>query len=871
MEVDASQSSRPIPPTPRPSTIEIPGAGRRRRRRRRAADRTPPAHATCDTATEAILLTLVIFTPWALGTTQSWSIWTANLLCYALGLLLAAKWVIRWREEYRPARWGEVLVVTEASGDLSPPRRRVDPATGGLAILTVLLLGYILISALNARADYNARTRAFEYFEGTWRWLPFTYDRSSTWFVFWQYLGLACAFWSVRDWLLHRSRQDLKDDDTPRWSDPGAKLVIPARLGRLLWVLCLNATLLAVVSIIQRAEGTSRLLWLVESRSGKQADTVFGPWSYRSNGAQYFNLVWPVCLAFWLWLQERAGRALTGRLSRFDGPQLILLPCAIFVAACPMISASRGGAMVSVLGGGLATLMVYFMSRRDIARSARRLTAGALVVAGLVAAVFGWPTIRERLAQPDTRFATGIDVRTNDFTVLLRVRVPEEPKAGWQSLVGFASNGRLATQPGSFQLAWVSQGAFLVQAIGSTLTNYQRFFATNLVVAQAGREVQLAVVRQGNVRVFVDGQEVGGMEVQAGRAPGWNGFLQTRYLFVSDASVGGVALVNFAMTPEEIARSAAQPLGQLEDELLKAVPVNEVAGATASFTLPERVTAEVSTRPTDPATPWWVLRRRSGSGPLGMTQTLKDLDPRLRGPLRVGFRAWNPANDPIHLGVRLDGGPVSFAVVDPRSEAGLDLVCRAPHGQPPSQVEVFLVDEEGNPIEEAPAGTQLYFRELNLHAGGSVFAQELVRKVRLLEFTDRMSGRNEIYGNAMRMAQDYPVWGSGAGTFATVYQLYMQPGQDWAAYLHNDWLELRITFGWVGFTLIVAALAVLLYRSWLGGGLSALRVVIALWWLALAGCLAHARFDFPFQVYSVLFLFLLLCAILSVLTAARPR
>jgi len=33
-------------------------------------------------------------------------------------------------------------------------------------------------------------------------------------------------------------------------------------------------------------------------------------------------------------------------------------------------------------------------------------------------------------------------------------------------------------------------------------------------------------------------------------------------------------------------------------------------------------------------------------------------------------------------------------------------------------------------------------------------------------------------------------------------------------------------------------------------------------WLALGGCLVHARFDFPFQIHSTLLLFLVLCAML---------
>ena len=42
--------------------------------------------------------------------------------------------------------------------------------------------------------------------------------------------------------------------------------------------------------------------------------------------------------------------------------------------------------------------------------------------------------------------------------------------------------------------------------------------------------------------------------------------------------------------------------------------------------------------------------------------------------------------------------------------------------------------------------------------------------------------------------------------------------------------------------------------------------------LALAGCLVHARFDFPLQIHSILFLFLLIAAMLAALgTMARKN
>ena len=50
---------------------------------------------------------MIVFAPWAFGATERWSIWTMNVGGYVLGLLLAAKWWIRWRTGYRPARWGD--------------------------------------------------------------------------------------------------------------------------------------------------------------------------------------------------------------------------------------------------------------------------------------------------------------------------------------------------------------------------------------------------------------------------------------------------------------------------------------------------------------------------------------------------------------------------------------------------------------------------------------------------------------------------------------------------------------------------------------------------------------------------------------------
>ena len=129
------------------------------------------------------------------------------------------------------------------------------------------------------------------------------------------------------------------------------------------------------------------------------------------------------------------------------------------------------------------------------------------------------------------------------------------------------------------------------------------------------------------------------------------------------------------------------------------------------------------------------------------------------------------------------------------------------------------------------------------------------------------AARDGIYERARPMAADYPIFGTGPGTFAAVFNLYRDTTETyWPAQIHNDWLETRITFGWAGSALISLAFVTVLVRWFVPGGIHGSRPFVVLTWLALAGCLVHARFDFPFQIYSILFLFLVLCAILSDLT-----
>ncbi len=486
------------------------------------------AYRLCDDLSGALILPMLVFSPWAFGTTQPWAIWCMNFAGYALGVLLLAKLFIRKLKGYPAPRWDSF---SSRSGIFS---RRHHPAarllTRTLAVLTLAVLADILVSALNAGANFNDATQVFEY-QPHLAWLPYSLDGARTWFYFWMYLGLAAAFWSVADWLPGMSSAEERAIQVAGKNDAEKSVpLLPARLRTLLWLLCINGAALGIESIAQRAAGSSKLLFLVQPRVNREGLTQFGPYAYRSNAAQYFNMLWPLALGFWWTLQRTAG-------SRGTAQHWLLL-CAAIMAACPVISTSRGGALVA--GGILILALVYI---------------------------------------------------------------------GFTSLFSF--EGRSKSGP----VRWGTVGLLILF---------------------------LTVV------------------VSLGWYFGWD-----------------------------------------------------------------------------------------------------SLAPRM-GEIGEGYQ-----------------------------------------------------------------------------------------------------GREEMYEAARPMAKDYPLFGTGPGTFATVFSLYRFSDETyWPAQLHNDWLETRITFGWLGFGLALAALACVGLRWFVPGGIRGSRRFVVLAWLGLGGCLVHALFDLPFQIHSVFLLFLVICAIL---------
>ncbi|MFM2294608.1 MAG: hypothetical protein RLZZ350_1021, partial [Verrucomicrobiota bacterium] len=352
-----------------------------------------PFYAWAELATEALLYFMVVFTPWAFGCTQTtalpqilfvqcqqaWTIWTMNFCGYALGILLLVKLFVR-AAGYHAPRW---------DGQASAAARW---ATRLLAAATLGILTWSGTAVLNFQLDPDR----FVFNEKCALWLPHSFDVQASWRFFLNHLALAAAFWAARDWLLGKTLREMR-------GEAGRVAFLPARLKRLLWVASVNGALLAVEGIAQRLSGTEKLLWYKQPRLNRTNESQFGPYAYRSNAAQYFNLLWPVALALWWTLRREA--QFTARGGAKKNTHHWLLGCVLLMAVCPLLSFSRSGAIVGVAMLAMSALVLATALRQ--AHGATKfgffLFFTVILVLGFA---FGWNTLGERMQDLHTG-ATG--------------------------------------------------------------------------------------------------------------------------------------------------------------------------------------------------------------------------------------------------------------------------------------------------------------------------------------------------------------------------------------------------------------------------------------------------------------------------------
>ena len=120
-------------------------------------------------------------------------------------------------------------------------------------------------------------------------------------------------------------------------------------------------------------------------------------------------------------------------------------------------------------------------------------------------------------------------------------------------------------------------------------------------------------------------------------------------------------------------------------------------------------------------------------------------------------------------------------------------------------------------------------------------------------FSDNMSNRTQIFEVALRMINEYPIFGSGPGSFEAIAQFELgETFSSWVSWVHNDYLEFYLTFGKLGGAILIALTVILALQflaTFLEGSARSVK-----WFalLAIIGVTVHAILDFPLQVYSIL-------------------
>lgn len=315
----------------------------------------PFGHERADAMSGWLIKFVIVFAPWAFGTVQLWSTWVVNVTCYLLGLLLVVKYVSRERNFYKPEAWVSRRGFTRI-------------ATVVCAITMWTMVALVLISAINYAAIFE--TDEIYTLRDHLKWLPTSYDAPRTWHWFWIYLGMACFFWAVQDWLSLRSEEDVIDEEYPRFPKIGK------RLRQILWTLGISSALLGLQAIAQRVTGSSDLLWIVDS--GNVATHIFGVYVYRSHAAQYLNLIWPAIFGFWIALDKAED-------SQASRSSLFLLTIIFVISGSAFASFSRAGAAVTIGCMGLCFLSFWKNSARSLQM---KVVISAVVLSGIVFGFF---------------------------------------------------------------------------------------------------------------------------------------------------------------------------------------------------------------------------------------------------------------------------------------------------------------------------------------------------------------------------------------------------------------------------------------------------------------------------------------------------
>jgi len=167
-------------------------------------------------------------------------------------------------------------------------------------------------------------------------------------------------------------------------------------------------------------------------------------------------------------------------------------------------------------------------------------------------------------------------------------------------------------------------------------------------------------------------------------------------------------------------------------------------------------------------------------------------------------------------------------------------------------------------------GTFLAIMFISLYVGINATLQRFALDRLLAE------GRPTVWANTMGINADYPVFGSGLGTFASLYPAYEETWKQTSffSHAHNDYLEYLAELGVLGMILLCGVILFLLVRSFLvwrerrhpevkGLALGGMIAVVLM--------LIHSIGDFNLHIPANMLLFSVVLSLTFVLVFYRMR
>lgn len=308
---------------------------------------------------EVFFALLVLFGPWAFGTTQPWSVWT---LCIGTTIFFLMSSFLLLMDRYFCKRFDIEDYLSQKCW-----WTWVDWVFVGLSFLPLL---YIFIQWWNA-CSYSTPGDMYdlndlEYIEA----LPTSFDKPYTAYYLVIYFTLFLGYLGVR-FLAHvksRMQQSL--------------------LEHFLWIALASAFVMVIVGSLMRLDKTKTILWLVEREHFGGINNSFGPYGYRSSAAQYMNLLWPLGIAMWWNVCSQIQKITRTHGHRilfirsFFNKYILMAVMGVFVFAGVWIAISRGGVWIGSAAGVCLVLFIFF----DAICSPKR---NLFLVAGIVLFLLG--------------------------------------------------------------------------------------------------------------------------------------------------------------------------------------------------------------------------------------------------------------------------------------------------------------------------------------------------------------------------------------------------------------------------------------------------------------------------------------------------